>query len=142
MRVRHERTRVATPAPAQATFGAHLYTVAYTAETTITNKSSFAISDVIVRDALPLAPRSLGGTVNVTLKAPEGLADAKDGQEVNVREGVKARWSKKRDGKGGEAEGKYEWMVNIGAGRQVTLKAQWEVKSAQGLLWEEVADGF
>ena len=79
----------------------------------------------------------------VTLRNPEGLALAKDGEEVAVEmEGdatdVKVRWSKVEDGKGGEKDGMYEWVCGtVVAGKEVKFEAEWDIKSPANVRWEE-----
>jgi hypothetical protein len=74
----------------------------------------------------------------VILRKPEGLADAKDGQVVDLKDdGLKVSWEKMADGKGGEKEGKFEWRWKVDGGAKVMLEAKWEVKAPADVNWAE-----
>jgi hypothetical protein len=76
--------------------------------------------------------------VKVILRKPEGLADAKDGEAVDLKkDGLKVGWEKLVDGKGGEKEGRFEWSWKVDAGSQVKLEAEWEVKAPADIKWVE-----
>lgn len=79
--------------------------------------------------------------IKVILRRPEGLADAKDGEVVNVRssDGLKVMWEKLVDGVGGERQGKFEWKWKVDAGAKATLESEWEVKAPADLLLAETA---
>lgn len=110
-------------------------TTIYTSKTTIHNKHAFAISDLIVRDVVPMSGDK---RVKVILRKPEGLADARDGVIVDLKQGgLKARWEKLVDGKGGEKEGKFEWTWKVDSGAQIKLEAEWEVKAPADVTWVE-----
>lgn len=84
--------------------------------------------------------------VKVILRKPDGLADAKDGQIVDLKAvgtGLKVMWTKVAgDGAGGEKEGRFEWRWKVDAGAQAVLLSEWEVKApAEMLLSETVAFG-
>ena len=96
-----------------------------------------------MRDLIPHGDAD--AKISVTLRKPEGLALAKDGEEVTLQtmsEGidVKVRWTKVEDGKGGEKEGMYEWVLAVPAGQAVTVEAQWAVKAPSNVKWEEAAN--
>ena len=79
------------------------------------------------------------------LRKPEGLARAKDGEEVAVvLEGeardVRVRWTEVEDGKGGEKDGIYEWVCSVPGGETVRLEAKWDVRSPGDLQWGEQSD--
>ncbi|CDO75131.1 hypothetical protein BN946_scf185010.g56 [Trametes cinnabarina] len=120
-------------------------TTTRTMVTTITNRHNFDIEELVVREAVPLG--SENDKVHVVLRKPAGLAEAKDGQvivdhaEGDDEEAVKpkVRWTEAKDGKGGEKDGLFEWICAIPAGKEVTLKAQWDVKSPSELDWAEQA---
>jgi hypothetical protein len=106
----------------------------YTSLINIQNKHHFAISDLVVRDAVPVCGDK---RVKVILRKPAGLADAKDGEVVTLRDGLKVRWGAVVDGKGGEKEGKMDWLWGIEAGQKITLEAVWEVKAPADTTWVE-----
>ena len=114
-------------------------TTTRTVTTSVTNYHAFDITGLVVRDAIPIGDGD--ANLRVMLRKPEGLALAKDGEEVCVRlegEGVdaKVRWTKAEDGKGGEKDGMYEWVCGIAAGKKVELEAEWEVKALAKQRWE------
>ena len=106
----------------------------------MTNGHQLDIAQLVVRDAIPLGDedRKLKGV----LRKPEGLARAKDGEEVAVAlEGeardVRVRWTEVEDGKGGEKDGIYEWVCSVPGGKTVRLEAEWDVRSPGNLQWGE-----
>ena len=125
-------------------------TTTRTVTTTITNGHSFDLSGLVVRDAIPLGNDE--ANIKVALRQPEGLAQAKDGEEVAVvlspatnvagdsepeRQEAKVHWTRTENGGGGEKEGLYEWVCEVKAGKKVRLEAEWEVKAPSSLRWEE-----
>ncbi|KAI0695487.1 hypothetical protein C8T65DRAFT_584266 [Cerioporus squamosus] len=115
-------------------------TTTRTITTTATNGHVFDIETLVVRDAIPLGNED--ANIKVMLRKPDGLAQAKDGEEVTVSlEGevkkARARWSKVENGKGGEKDGVYEWVCTVPAGKKVTLEAEWTVKAPSNVKWEE-----
>ncbi|KAF5379823.1 hypothetical protein D9615_005794 [Tricholomella constricta] len=112
-------------------------TTTHMTKITIYNKHTFAIPELVVRDAVPTCDDK---RARIILRKPEGLADAKDGEEVDIKgeaEGLRAMWGKLVDGKGGEKEGKFEWRTGIKAKDKVMLEAQWEVKAPADSYWAE-----
>ena len=72
------------------------------------------------------------------MRKPKGLADAKDGEIVDLKDdGLKVTWEAMIDGKGGEKEGKYEWKWKVGSGAKVNLESEWEVKVPGDVAWVE-----
>jgi hypothetical protein len=86
--------------------------------------------------------------VSVILRRPAGLAELKQGEELQVgaadheREDKDkdntqtVRWGKVVDGKGGK-EGMLEWVVEVEAGEELTIKTEWDVKAPVSLWWVE-----
>lgn len=114
----------------------------YTNSTTIHNKHRFALSEVIIRDIIPLSDNN---AVKVILRKPAGLAEAADGDIVNmknVQEGLKARWSPLIEGKGGEKQGRFEFLLKVDAGAKVTVESGWDVKAPADMRWHETSFGF
>ena len=106
--------------------------------TTITNGHSFDLTGLVVRDAIPLGHDE--ANIKVALQRPEGLAWAKDGEEVTVSlagQEAKVRWAQTETGVGGEKEGFYEWVCDLKAGKKVKLEAEWEIKAPSSMEWEE-----
>jgi hypothetical protein len=117
------------------TFAEVYNTTTYTSKITIHNKHPFPISELTVRDAVPLSDDK---RIKVILRKPTGLADAKDGQVVDLKNnGLKVQWEKIVDGKGGEKEGRFEWLWKVEGGAQIKLEAEWEVKAPADIRWNE-----
>lgn len=111
----------------------------YTTLTTVQNNHSNETIALTLKDALPIGDDSKSW--RVVLRKPKGLADAVDEEEVTIRDGAQAkqkiRWSKLPNGKGGQTEGKYEWVVEIPAGVETTLVSEWDVKVPNNTRWVE-----
>ena len=89
--------------------------------------------------------------VSVILRRPAGLAELKQGEELQVgaaddeREDKDkdkdntqtVRWVKVVDGKGGKKEGMLEWVVEVEAGEELTIETEWDVKVPVSLWWVE-----
>ena len=118
-------------------FGERKYITKYTVRTYITNNHPFPISNLIVRDALPLAPYD---NVKVVLRKPEGLAEARAGEKIRVAGNVNVEWSRKSRGSLSSVEGKYKWLVSLEGNKGCTLETEWEIQSSSDSLWEEVDD--
>ncbi|KAG6877251.1 hypothetical protein C0992_010442 [Termitomyces sp. T32_za158] len=114
-------------------------TTTYTTLITIHNKHGFALSDVVVRDAVPTVDDK---RARVILRKPDGLADSKNGENIVVLKADEkigtVAWEKQVDGKGGEKEGKFTWKATVKAKDKVVLESQWELKApADGTYWQE-----
>ncbi|KDQ59010.1 hypothetical protein JAAARDRAFT_128083 [Jaapia argillacea MUCL 33604] len=136
LRISHARIPRTVRDSASA-FAEQFKSTTYTVTTTIRNKHRFAISELIVRDVIPLVDDK---RVKVILRKPQGLAEAKGDQEVTVKDKdkeVKIRWSKVVDKKGGAKEGKYEWLCELDANGEINLVTEYEVKSPADLNWIE-----
>jgi hypothetical protein len=57
--------------------------------------------------------------------------------DLQKEHGVKVRWGKSINDKGGEKEGKFEWVGTIAGGKDVVLVTEWEVKSPVDVDWLE-----
>ncbi|KAF8260764.1 hypothetical protein EI94DRAFT_1833686 [Lactarius quietus] len=161
-RIRYARTSRRADASANATraFSEQWASTEYTSRTTIINSHPFALRALLLRDAVPVSED--GERVNVVLRRPAGLADLKQGDELEVSAGADeaeeeeeeegeegdvkperskvrrtVRWSKPVDGKGGRKEGLFEWVVDVGAGEEVTIETEWDVKAPVSLKWIE-----
>jgi len=131
----------------------------YRSRTTVTNRHPFVLRALVLRDGVPVSDDEK--RVSVVLRRPEGLAELAQGEELKVctkdgtregegegegegeeeEEGGKrtVRWSKVVDGKGGKKQGLFEWVVEIGAGEEVTIETEWDVKAPVSLRWVESA---
>jgi len=161
-RIRYARTARRAdkpPAAAARAFSEQWASTAYVSRTTITNSHPFALRALVLRDAVPVSED--GERVNVVLRRPAALADleqgedlevgAEDGEEEAEEEGEEGevrperraasrrtvRWCKLVDGKGGRKEGLFEWVVDVGAGEEVTIETEWDVKAPVSLRWIE-----
>ncbi|KAF4613545.1 hypothetical protein D9613_008120 [Agrocybe pediades] len=116
-------------------FSENTNTTTYTTKISVHNKHQFPISRLIIREAVPVANDK---RVRVILRKPEGLAEAKDGQVVNLKDnGLCVGWTKVVDGSGGTKEGKFEWTWNVNSGAKVMVEAEWDVKSTGDNEWIE-----
>ena len=163
-RIRYTRTsRRADDEPAAAArartsaFSEQWASTTYVSRTTITNSHPFALRALVLRDAVPVSEDV--ERVNVVLRRPAALADLEQGEELEVgaedekeaeEEGEEGevrpergrarrtvRWSKTVDGKGGRKEGLFEWVVDVGAGEEITIETEWDVKAPVSLKWIE-----
>lgn len=126
----------------------------YRSRTTVTNRHPFALRELVVRDGVPVCKDEK--RVSVVLRHPAGLAELEQGKELRVgakedgkrdsddegkneNEGKKqrVRWCKVVDGKGGRKEGLFEWVVEVGAGEELTIETEWDVKAPVSLKWIE-----
>ena len=131
---------VKTARSSGGTFAEVTNTTTYTNTTTIHNKHRFPLSEIIIRDVIPTAEDK---RIKVLLRKPDGLVDAKDGQVVDLKklkDGLKVRWSPLVDGKGGEKEGRFEFMWKVDAGAKVTVQSEWEVKTPADLAWHDTGN--
>jgi hypothetical protein len=115
-------------------FAEQFKTTTVTTTTKISNQHSFPIS-IVSKDTIPLSndPR-----VKVILKKPEGLVNAKEKTvDLDRDDGMKVKWGKAVNDKGGEREGKFEWIGTISAGKEVVLVTEWEVKCPADVYWVE-----
>ena len=111
----------------------------YSTTTTLLNTHPFAIGKVILQDSLPLPPKDTntpGATtqhVQVKLKEPKGLVDAKTQTYVNaVNKSPKGGSSKVKVGWVGEDwedTKKYEWVASVGAGEEIKVDTEFEIFS-------------
>jgi uncharacterized protein (TIGR02231 family) len=159
-RIRYTRTarRADVSANAPRAFSEQWASTEYVSCTTITNSHPFALRALVLRDSVPVSED--GERVNVVLRRPAGLADLEQGEELEVGaegeaaeeevEGEEAdaqpehskarrtvRWCKSAVGKGGRKEGMFEWVVDVGAGEEVTIETEWDVKAPVSLKWVE-----
>ncbi|KAI0042807.1 hypothetical protein FA95DRAFT_1563923 [Auriscalpium vulgare] len=141
-RIRYSRTANVTSAPDRP-FSEQLSTTTYTSRATIHNRHAFDLPTLIVRDALPVSDDDK--RVNVVLRQPEVLIDAKDGEEKEAddtgdngaEQRYKVRWGTVKEGSGGKKAGLFEWVGTIGAGQELTLEAVWDVKAPASVKWVE-----
>lgn len=99
------------------------------------NKHQFPINDLIIRESVPTSDDK---RARVILRKPEGLAEAKDGDTIDLKNrGLSVSWSPIVDGKGGYKEGKFEWKWKVNAGGKIIVEAEWDVKSTGDTEWVE-----
>ncbi|KAI5122272.1 hypothetical protein M0805_002353 [Coniferiporia weirii] len=125
-------------------FAAQTTSTTYKIITSVINTHSFPVHGLIVRDAAPIPPGSEEQNLNphttvpgikVLLKQPKDLGEAAPDTLVEVASSgpsssVKVRWMKD-----GNNEGKYEWLVDVGAGEEVKLEAEYEVRAPSDYHW-------
>ena len=118
---------------------------AYRSRTTVTNRHPFPLRALVLRDGVPVSEDDK--RVSVVLRRPAGLAELEQGKELNVSaedgackdEKRIVRWGKVVDGKGGRKEGLLEGVFEVGAGEEVTIETEWDVKAPVSLRWIESA---
>ena len=109
-------------------------TVLYTVTTTLKSHHTSVIKDVIVRDLVPAQTRDPHGTGDEAVyptDAPTGLLTVLQAHGEPQREGVRieGRWPNvKPDGKGGRADGVFEWMCEVPAGETARIETEWVVE--------------
>ncbi|KAF8872568.1 hypothetical protein BD779DRAFT_1452646 [Infundibulicybe gibba] len=113
-------------------FAELINTTTYTTRISIHNKHQFAISDLRVRDVIPTCEDK---RIRVVLTTPESLANAKEEEEVELKDGLIVKWHN-------EKEGKPEWRWKVGSGEKVTIEAKWEVRAPANITWvDQVVTG-
>jgi hypothetical protein len=121
----------------------------YRSRTTVTNRHPFTLRELVVRDGVPVCEDEK--RVSVVLRHPAGLAELEQGKELQV--GSKEDGGREGDGKGegegkkrqsvrwckvdGRKEGLFEWVVEVGAGEELTIDTEWDVKAPVSLKWIE-----
>ncbi|KAJ7503295.1 hypothetical protein B0H11DRAFT_578984 [Mycena galericulata] len=118
-----------------------LNSTTYNTKITIHNKHPFALTDLVVRDVIPTCddkrPKVLQRP-KVLLRKPDGLADAKVGEVVQLAQpGITVRWGKTADGHSGEKDGRFEWVGSVEAGAKAVLEAEWELIAPADVAWVE-----
>jgi len=107
--------------------------------TSIVPPSTFPLSEITICDVIPISEDK---RIRVLLRKPDGLVDAKDGQVIDLKklkEGLKVRWSPRVDGKGGEKEGRFEFLWTVAVEAKVTVVSEWEVKAPADAAWHEIS---
>ncbi|KAI0264598.1 hypothetical protein BC834DRAFT_881571 [Gloeopeniophorella convolvens] len=138
--IRYSRTAKRASEPA-ATFSEQWATTTYVSRTTVTNKHSFPLRPFVLRDGVPTSDDK--DRVSVILRHPAGLAELEQGKEKSTQatnpkdKKTTVRWGKVADGKGGRKEGLFEWTFEVGAGEEVTVETEWDVKAPASLRWVE-----
>ncbi|KAI0305272.1 hypothetical protein B0F90DRAFT_1809060 [Multifurca ochricompacta] len=141
-RIRYSRTTKRTETAHASAFSEQWTATTYLSRTVVTNQHPFPLRTLVLRDGVPVSEDER--RVNVILRRPNGLADLEQGEELRVKaEGEKdgekrtVRWGKLVDGKGGRKEGLFEWVFEVGAGEEVTIETEWDVKAPISLKWVE-----
>ena len=150
-RIRYARTSKCADGGERSAFSEQWAATMYRSRTTVTNHHPFALRELVVRDGVPVCEDEK--RVSVILRHPAGLAELEQGKELEVdakeyggREGdddgegkkkQRVRWCKAVDEKGGRKEGLFEWVVEVGAGEEVTIETEWDVKAPVSLKWIE-----
>ncbi|KAH9962262.1 hypothetical protein BC827DRAFT_1199964 [Russula dissimulans] len=151
-RIRYSRTSKRADdgaARERSAFSEQWAATTYRSRTTVTNRHPFALPALVLRDGVPVSDDEK--RVSVVLRRPAGLAALEQGEELRVggkdgedegeseskSEKRTVRWCKKIDGKGGKKEGLFEWVFEVGAGEEVTIETEWDVKAPISLKWIE-----
>ncbi len=136
MKVNYEK-KSAVSKTEERSFAEQINIATYTSKVTIWNNHKYDVPRLLVRECHPLSSSVL--EVKVILKSPSQLADAKDKEEIKIRDDLKVMWSPVVDGKGGEQDGMFEWRSSVKAGEEIVLDAKWEVRTPNG-KWVEYFD--
>ncbi|TFL07849.1 hypothetical protein BDV98DRAFT_521053 [Pterulicium gracile] len=135
-------------------------TTTYTVRISVTNKHTFTLEDLVIREALPMvdvanpfsgdemtstSSSSSGSKARVLLRKPLGLAEGtpvdvftlEGGKGEETGSGIKVRWSKVEGGSG-DKDGKFEWFGQLAQGEKVELEAMWDIKAPEDVKWIEV----
>ncbi|EPQ59620.1 hypothetical protein GLOTRDRAFT_136449 [Gloeophyllum trabeum ATCC 11539] len=108
----------------------------YTVETFIRNKHSFAVPELIVRDAVPHTRSGMGEKIRILLKEPAALAEAKPGVFTKLDDkGSQIRWVTKQGQE--ETEGTYEWTCKLQANGEIKMVTKYEVKAPVDFVLNE-----
>lgn len=113
-------------------FGANRDRVLFTVTLTLKNKRDSPLKGLVVRDVVPVSDIT---QVNVLLLKPEGLAEAQEGKDVTVEDGVKVRWFEPIGNRGGMKEGRHQWLVDLEGRETKVLVTEWEVSAISGCHW-------
>jgi hypothetical protein len=111
--------------------------VPYLFTTTIKNTHRFALSELVIRDSIPVAGDDK--RVRVVLRKPSKLAEAKEGELVNI-DGADAGKTRVAWGKNGHKEGKLEWTTKVDSGEEVKLEMEFEVRGPAEVQWQLKVD--
>ena len=120
-------------------------TTTYTAHMIVHNRHAFALERLIVRDVIPVSVEE--DRVRVILRRPEILAEANEGEDCVVAQsdggvgvdGLKVRWRKVQGDEGGKKEGMFEWVGAVGAGKEITIETEWDVRAPADVNWVETS---
>jgi len=152
-RIRYARTFERAGGSERSAFSEQWAATMYRSRMTVTNRHPFALRELVVRDGVPVCEDEK--RVSVVLRHPVGLAELEQGKELQVdakedggrdddgdgegegKKKQKVRWCKVVDGKGGRKEGLFEWVVEVGAGEELTIETEWDVKAPISLKWIE-----
>jgi len=154
-RIQYARTSKRADGGERSAFSEQWTATMYRSRTTVTNRHPFALRALVVRDSVPVCEDE--ERISVVLRHPDGLAELEQGKELEVdakkdgrREGdgdgdgddegkkkQRVRWCEVVDGKGGSKEGLFEWVVEVGAGEELTIETEWDVKAPVSLKWIE-----
>ncbi|KAH8118034.1 hypothetical protein DFH11DRAFT_1571997 [Phellopilus nigrolimitatus] len=130
-----------TIAKSGSAFAAQTTSATYKLCATVQNTHSFPVRGLVVRDAAPVpseAEQQNAPGIKVLIKKPTNLGEAAPNALVdvpransNTSSSVKVRWAQG----GGDKNGKYEWLVDVGAGEEVKLEAEYEVRAPSDFVW-------
>ena len=96
--------------------------------------------DIILRDSIPLpaAENATNSQIKVVLKEPASLSETTPGTLAEVKKAeagsnssAKVRWENFT----GDKEGRFEWVMNVGAGEEVKVESEYEVRAPSDFKW-------
>jgi hypothetical protein len=144
------------PAPALSLFSDALATTVFTSKAVLWNKHEWAVRDVVVKDVVPVPEENLFTNYHhgqkVILRKPEGLADVREGTEVQVGVEVlhsqdeKEKEKRRVDAnvKGEESEAEYVQVEE--KDKEAEEKGKGKRKETEKkrvkVMWEKSVDGM
>ena len=136
MRVVHRRTARTEEGP-ERPFVERLWTTACTARYAVTNKHTFAIPKLLLRDALPVSANpQIAVVVKAVHEKDPHAADNSFAAGNTPGDAVLGKSVRQPEGR--EGEGMFEWVRGVEAGQTVVLQAVWEIHTPSGVSWEEM----
>ena len=114
-------------------FAANRDRALYTVQIVLKNKRDTPIKGLIIRDIVPVSD---GEPIKVVLNKPAALAEAAEGKDIKVEDGVVVHWCESKGDKGGLKEGQLQWTVDLEKRETKTLVLEWEIHGPVGRNWQ------
>jgi len=131
IRVSHELSESSVTSPS-STFAEQYTTTSFVSTTRLYNRHTGDYTITIVgRSSIPTASEDDDPDTKVFLKGPEGLAESREGKEVDLgrQDGFKVKWGRDlEDITNGQKEGEFIWYGAIPPGEEVVLVSEWDVR--------------
>jgi len=142
IRVSHELTESSVTSP-PSSFVEQYTTTTCVSTTRLHNRHTEDYPvNIVERSSIPIASQS-DPRIKVFLKGPKGLAERKEGEEVDLEriDGFKVKWGGDvEDTKDGQKEGRFIWYGTISPGEEVVLVSEWDVRAPVDAEWRVKSD--